>query len=406
FGWMWQQLPPTITGKFGPLATLALLFVLLFAGIWGATIIGPRAEPLFFSAREAAAPDLVSADDFKPINEQTETRLDAGDLRSWTSGGALLQREQAGVLVSDGKAQAVKLPKGWWLPGGHSLFIALMTIPFALGLGWCLRAAGAVLFGGKVFKREFKGLYPGANPVSKLRRALAGESRTTLWPIAVDVGFSLGAVCIVVVMGWGLSLLVSPGIEYVFFGYEHPTAGGFVNGVATPARVADFRRFITGAEGWKFNQTNSLVVGFAMGFAVIPIIYSIAEDALSTVPNQLRAASLACGASRWQTTVHVVMPAAASGIFSAIVIGLGRAIGETMIVVMAAGGTPVMDPWPLTGFRSLSAAIAIEMPEAPQGGSHYRTLFLGGLLLFCMTFVISSMAELVRMRLRKKLSRM
>ncbi len=406
FGWMWQQLPPTITGKFGPLATLGLLFVLLLVGIWGSTLIGPRAEPLLFSAREAAAPELVSADNFKPINEKTATRLDAGDLRSWTSGGALLQREQAGTLAGEGKTQAVNLPKGWWLPGGHGLFIVLMTIPFALLVAWCVRAASALLFGGKIGKREFKGVAPGANPVDRVRRALAGESRTTLWPIAVDVAFSLGFVGLVVLAGWGVSLLVSPGIEYMLFGYEHPTAGGFVNGVATPARVADFRRFITGAEGWKFNQTNSLVVGFAMGFAVIPIIYSIAEDALSTVPNQLRAASLACGASRWQTTVHVVVPAAASGIFSAIVIGLGRAIGETMIVVMAAGGTPVTAMEPLSGFRSLSAAIAIEMPEAPHGGSHYRTLFLGGLMLFCMTFVISSMAELVRMRLRKKLSRM
>jgi phosphate transport system permease protein len=104
--------------------------------------------------------------------------------------------------------------------------------------------------------------------------------------------------------------------------------------------------------------------------------------------------------------MRVVVPAAGSGIFSAIVIGLGRALGETMIVVMAAGGTPLTELQPLSGFRSLSAAIAIEMPEAPHGSTHYRTLFLGGLILFLMTFVISTMAEFVRMRLRKKLSRM
>ena len=87
-------------------------------------------------------------------------------------------------------------------------------------------------------------------------------------------------------------------------------------------------------------------------------------------------------------------------------IGLGRALGETMIVVMAAGGTPVTDMQPLSGFRSLSAAIAIEMPEAPQGGTLYRTLFLAGFLLFCMTFVINTLAEGVRIRLRRKLSRL
>lgn len=234
------------------------------------------------------------------------------------------------------------------------------------------------------------------NPFEKVRQSLAGQSGTTLWPIAVDVSFSLGFALLAGLVGFGLAALLSPGLESLFFGYEHPTAG----------HVADFRRFVTGPEGWKFNQTNSLIVGFSMGFAVIPIIYSIAEDALSTVPNQLRAASLACGASRWQTTTTVVVPAAASGIFSAIVIGLGRALGETMIVVMAAGGTPVMELEPLSGFRSLSAAIAIEMPEAPHGGTLYRTLFLGGLMLFLMTFVISTAAEVVRMRLRKKLSRM
>jgi phosphate transport system permease protein len=100
------------------------------------------------------------------------------------------------------------------------------------------------------------------------------------------------------------------------------------------------------------------------------------------------------------------MPAAISGIFSAIVIGLGRALGETMIVVMAAGGTPLMDMQPFNGFRSLSAAIAIEMPEAPHGGTLYRTLFLAGLVLFLMAFSINTVAEIVRMRLRKRLSRL
>jgi len=191
-------------------------------------------------------------------------------------------------------------------------------------------------------------------------------------------------------------VLISHPVEWMFFSYDHPTAG----------RVADFRRWITGEDGWKYEQANSMIVGFAMGFAVIPIIYTIAEDALNSVPNQLRAASLACGASRWQTTMRVVMPAAIAGIFSGIVIGLGRALGETMIVVMAAGGTPVTDMQPLSGFRSLSAAIAIEMPEAPQGGTLYRTLFLAGFLLFCMTFVINTLAEGVRIRLRRKLSRL
>ena len=149
-------------------------------------------------------------------------------------------------------------------------------------------------------------------------------------------------------------------------------------------------------------QRNTLVVGFAMGFAVIPIIYTIAEDALSSVPDHLRAASLGCGATVWQTTIYVVLPAAVSGVFSAIMIGLGRAVGETMIVVMAAGNTPLLDWNIFNGLRALSATIAVELPEAVKDGTLYRILFLSGLVLFAMTFVINTLAEVIRLRFRKR----
>ncbi len=149
-------------------------------------------------------------------------------------------------------------------------------------------------------------------------------------------------------------------------------------------------------------QRNTLIVGFAMGFAVIPLIFSIAEDALNAVPNHLRAASLACGATRWQTVLYVVLPAAMSGVFSAVMIGLGRAVGETMIVVMAAGNTPLIDWNIFNGLRSLSATIAVELPEAVKGGTLYRVLFLSALVLFAMTFVINTVAEIVRLRFRKR----
>jgi phosphate transport system permease protein len=149
-------------------------------------------------------------------------------------------------------------------------------------------------------------------------------------------------------------------------------------------------------------QRNTLVVGFAMGFAVIPIIYTIAEDAMSAVPSHLRAASLACGATPWQTAVSVIVPTAMSGIFAAIMVGMGRAVGETMIVVMAAGNTPILD-WNLfNGLRALSANIAVELPEAVKDGSLYRMLFLAALVLFAMTFVVNTLAELVRLRFRRR----
>lgn len=151
-----------------------------------------------------------------------------------------------------------------------------------------------------------------------------------------------------------------------------------------------------------FDQRNTLVVALVMGFAIIPIIYTISEDSLSAVPGSLRSASLGCGASRWQTAVRVVLPVALSGIFSACMIGLGRAAGETMIVLMSTGNTPAMDWNIFSGFRTLAANIATEMPEAAVGSTHYRVLFLSALCLFGLTFIVNTLAELVRQRVRRK----
>jgi len=149
-------------------------------------------------------------------------------------------------------------------------------------------------------------------------------------------------------------------------------------------------------------QRNALVVGFVMGFAIIPIVYTISEDALAAVPDHLRAASLGAGATPWQTAMRVVVPTAMSGIFSAIMIGFGRAVGETMIVLMAAGNTPILEWNVFNGFRTLSANIAVELPETAQGTTHYRMLFLAALVLFAITFLLNTLAEAVRLRYRKR----
>lgn len=168
----------------------------------------------------------------------------------------------------------------------------------------------------------------------------------------------------------------------------------------------DFVAWLRSALGVAYDAKNCVVLGLAMGVAVVPIIFAIAEESFSNVPRTLVSGSLALGADRWHTVTRVVLPTASAGLFSAVMIGFGRAIGETMIVVMASGNTPIMDWSILRGLRSLSANIATEIPEAPESGTLYRTLFLAALLLFALTFAVNTAAELVRQHLRQKYARL
>jgi phosphate transport system permease protein len=164
----------------------------------------------------------------------------------------------------------------------------------------------------------------------------------------------------------------------------------------------NMRLWLSNDLGINFDQRNALVVGLAMGFAVIPTIFSIAEDAVFSVPKSLTFGSLALGATPWQTLMRVVLLTASPGIFSAVMIGMGRAVGETMIVLMATGNTAIMDMNIFEGMRTLAANVAVEMPESDVGGTHYRVLFLSALVLLGFTFFMNTLAEVVRQRLRVK----
>lgn len=153
-----------------------------------------------------------------------------------------------------------------------------------------------------------------------------------------------------------------------------------------------------------YEQRNLLVAGLAMGFALVPLIFTLSEDALFSVPAALGQGSLALGATPWQTLTRVVLPGASAGIFAALMIGFGRAVGETMIVLMATGNTPQSEGGLFSGLRALSANIAIEMPEAAAGSAHYRILFLSALMLLVFTLIINTLAELFRQRLRQRYS--
>jgi phosphate transport system permease protein len=148
---------------------------------------------------------------------------------------------------------------------------------------------------------------------------------------------------------------------------------------------------------------NALVAGIALGLAVIPVIFSIAEDALTSVPRSYVQAALALGSSRWQAAWQVVSPAALPGIFAAVVLGFGRAVGETMIVLMASGNASILSWNILDSARTVTATIAAELGEAVLGSPHYRILFMIGVLLFAVTFVSNLAGDLVMNRLKNRL---
>ena len=150
-------------------------------------------------------------------------------------------------------------------------------------------------------------------------------------------------------------------------------------------------------------RLNAFVGGLALSFAVIPIIFTISEDAITAVPKSLNEASLALGATKWQTALKVVLPAATPGIFAAVILGIGRAFGETMIVLMATGNAALLSGNPFEPVRTMSATIGAEMAEVVFGETHYTVLFLIGSILFLFTFLLNAVAEIfIRQRLMKK----
>jgi phosphate transport system permease protein len=207
---------------------------------------------------------------------------------------------------------------------------------------------------------------------------LPRSTRTRIQP-----GQELWLLIPLVLLGFWLSQQLGPVVEATFFD-------------------GNYKQWVFNSFGQQFEQRNSIVIGITLGFAVIPIIFTISEDAFSNVPQAFKSASYALGASKWQTAWRVILPTASPGVFSAVMIGFGRAVGETMIVLMATGNTPILSFSPFNGMRTLSANIAVEIPEAPVAGTLYRVLFVAALLLFALTFAVNTVAEVIRQRLRQK----
>jgi phosphate transport system permease protein len=214
---------------------------------------------------------------------------------------------------------------------------------------------------------------------------IIGTLKTTLVGLLFAVPLALGAAIYV-------SQLASPRMKEIIKPAIELLSGipSVVMGTFALLVMASFLQKLFGYEV----RLNAFVAGIALGLAVVPLVFSIAEDALTSVPRTYSQAALALGASKWQAAYQIVLPSALPGVFAAIVLGFGRAIGETMIVLLVCSASVVS--WDIfDSARSLTATIAAEMAEAVSGGHHYRILFLLGALLFAVTFVTNLIGDFV-----------
>ena len=236
-------------------------------------------------------------------------------------------------------------------------------------------------------------------PVSQIHKyniipLVIGSLKATLVALLFGVPLALGAAIYVSQLAPPrLKEWLKPGIE-MLAGVPSVVLGFFALIV-----MATFLQSVVGYE----SRLNAFVAGIALGLAIIPVVFSIAEDALTSVPRSYTQAALALGSSKWQAAWRIVLPAAIPGVFAAVVLGFGRAIGETMIVLMASGNASIVS-WSLfDSTRTMTATIAAELAETVVDGHHYRILFLVGALLFIVTFVSNLVADVVIHRLKSRL---
>jgi phosphate transport system permease protein len=224
---------------------------------------------------------------------------------------------------------------------------------------------------------------------------IVGSFKITLISVVIGAPLAiLAALFTSVFAPYRLREFLKPAIEFL---------SGFPSVVIGFFALVVLASFLQNIFGYQY-RLNAFVGGVALSMAVIPIIYSVTEDALSAVPRYMTEASLALGATKWQTALFVILPAATPGVFAALLLGIGRAFGETMIVLMASGNAALMSVKLFEPVRTMSATVGAEMAEVVFGDTHYNVLFLIGSILFIFTFVLNAVAEFyVRNRLQKRL---
>ena len=223
---------------------------------------------------------------------------------------------------------------------------------------------------------------------------IVGSLKVTLIAILIAAPFGILAALFTSVFAprWAQELM-KPAIE-ILAGIPSVVIGFFA--------LIVLASFFQNVFGYTY-RLNAFVGGVALSLAVMPIIYTITEDALTRVPKVMTEASLALGATKWQTALFVILPAATPGVFAAVLLGIGRAFGETMIVLMATGNAAMLS-WNLfEPVRSMTATIGAEMAEVVFGDTHYNVLFLIGSILFAFAFTLNAIAEVfIRQRLMKR----
>ena len=236
-------------------------------------------------------------------------------------------------------------------------------------------------------------------PVSTIHKyniipLIAGSLKTTLVALLFSVPVALGAAVYVSQLATPrLKELIKPAIE-LLSAIPSVVLGSFAMLVLATVLQSLF--------GYQY-RLNAFLAGLALGLAAIPVVFSIAEDALTSVPAGYTQAALALGASKWRAAWEIVLPAAIPGVFAAVILGFGRCIGETMVVLIASGNASILSWSLLDPCRTVTATIAAELGETVVGGTHYRMLFMLGTLLFIVTFLTNLTGELVIGRLKARL---
>lgn len=272
------------------------------------------------------------------------------------------------------------------------------AVIFVFGIFYFVLREGAPFLFGRLDLGQFftsQEWYPDspADPRYGILALMAGTFSVVVMAMLIAVPFGLGAAIYVSEFATG-RVKETLKIVIELFAAIPSVVWGFIGLVIMNPLIIDLFNAPVG-----LNALNGAIL---LALMSLPIIVSISEDALKAVPDRYREAAEAMGATKWQVTWHVLLPAAKNGLLAAVLLGVGRAIGETMAVLMATGHAVNIPHSPLDSVRTMTATIAAELGETAQGTDHYRVLFVIGTLLFVITFIVNLVADLVVKGVRKR----